>query len=52
MQHVIIGAGPAGVVAAESIRKFDKSSTVTLVSNESERPYSRLAIPRFLQGTI
>ncbi|MES9948709.1 MAG: FAD/NAD(P)-binding oxidoreductase [Candidatus Thiodiazotropha sp.] len=52
MQHVIIGAGPAGVVAAESIRKFDKSSTVTLVSNESERPYSRLAIPRFLQGVI
>jgi NAD(P)H-nitrite reductase large subunit len=52
MQHVIIGAGPAGVVAAESIRKFDRSSTVTLVSNESERPYSRLAIPRFLQGEI
>ncbi|MES9992790.1 MAG: FAD/NAD(P)-binding oxidoreductase [Candidatus Thiodiazotropha sp.] len=52
MQHVIIGAGPAGVVAAESIRKFDKSSTVTLVSNEAERPYSRLAIPRLLQGKI
>jgi NADPH-dependent 2,4-dienoyl-CoA reductase/sulfur reductase-like enzyme len=52
MQHVIIGAGPAGVIAAESIRKFDRSSTVTLVSNESERPYSRLAIPRFLQGEI
>ncbi len=52
MQHVIIGAGPAGVIAAESIRKFDKSSTVTLVSNESERPYSRLAIPRFLRGEI
>ncbi|MES9945859.1 MAG: FAD/NAD(P)-binding oxidoreductase [Candidatus Thiodiazotropha sp.] len=52
MQHVIIGAGPAGVVAAESIRKFDKSSTVTLISNESERPYSRLEIPRFLQGKI
>ncbi|MES9970076.1 MAG: FAD/NAD(P)-binding oxidoreductase [Candidatus Thiodiazotropha sp.] len=52
MQHVIIGAGPAGVVAAESIRKYDKSSTVTLISNESERPYSRLAIPRFLQGKI
>ncbi|MEW8506417.1 MAG: FAD/NAD(P)-binding oxidoreductase [Candidatus Thiodiazotropha sp.] len=52
MQHVIIGAGPAGVVAAESIRRFDKSSTVTLVSNEAERPYSRLAIPRLLQGKI
>lgn len=52
MQHLIIGAGPAGVVAAESIRKYDSSSTVTLISNEPDRPYSRLAIPHFLQGKI
>lgn len=48
MQHVIIGAGPTGVVAAESIRKFDPSSTVTMVGDEPERPYSRMAIPYYL----
>ena len=52
MQHVIIGAGPAGVVAAESIRKYDVSSTVTIVGDEPERPYSRMAIPYYLVGQI
>lgn len=52
MQHVIIGAGPAGVVAAESIRQYDVSSTVTLVGDEPERPYSRMAIPYYLVGQI
>ena len=52
MQHVIIGAGPAGVVAAEAIRTFDVSSTVTLVGDEPERPYSRMAIPYYLVGQI
>ena len=52
MQHVIIGAGPAGVVAAEAIRKYDVSATVTLVGDEPERPYSRMAIPYYLVGQI
>ena len=52
MQHVIIGAGPAGVVAAESIRKADPSAKVTLIGNEPENPYSRMAIPYYLVGQI
>lgn len=52
MQHVIIGAGPAGVVAAEAIRDFDPSSSVTLLGDEPERPYSRMAIPYYLVGQI
>ena len=52
MQHVIIGAGPAGVVAAEAIRQFDVSSSVTLVGEENEHPYSRMAIPYYLVGKI
>jgi NAD(P)H-nitrite reductase large subunit len=52
MQHVIIGAGPAGVVAAEAIRDLDESSTVTLLGDEPERPYSRMAIPYYLVGQI
>ena len=52
MKHVILGAGPAGVVAAESLRKIDANSKITLVGNESEPPYSRMAIPYLLAGNI
>jgi len=52
MHHVILGAGPAGVVAAETIRKNDGDSQITLVSGEDEPPYSRMAIPYFLAGDI
>ena len=52
MRHVIIGAGPAGVVAAEQLRKLDPEGTVTLVGEEPEPPYSRMAIPYLLMGRI
>ncbi len=48
MQHVIIGAGPAGVVAAEQLRKLDPECRITLVGDEPEPPYSRMAIPYYL----
>lgn len=52
MRHVIIGAGPAGVVAAEHLRKLDKNCSITLIGDEPEPPYSRMAIPYFLTGNI
>lgn len=52
MHHVIIGAGPAGVVAAENLRKFDPASSITLLGAEDKPPYSRMAIPYFLVGNI
>ncbi len=52
MQHVIIGAGPAGVVAAEHLRKLDASCGITLLGGEGKPPYSRMAIPYFLVGDI
>lgn len=52
MQHLIIGAGPAGVVAAESIRKLDRNASITLIGDEQEPPYSRMAIPYLLEGNI
>ena len=48
MQHVIVGAGPAGVVAAEALRKLDPSASVTIVGDEPEPPYSRMALPYYL----
>ncbi|MCK5669140.1 MAG: NAD(P)/FAD-dependent oxidoreductase, partial [Gammaproteobacteria bacterium] len=52
MRHVIIGAGPAGVIAAETIRKTDPSSSITIIGAEKETPYSRMAIPYLLHGRI
>ena len=52
MQHVIVGAGPAGVVAAETLRKGDRVADIILIGDEPEPPYSRMAIPYVLEGMI
>ncbi len=52
MHHLIIGAGPAGVRAAEALRELDPTAKVTLIDGEGEAPYSRMAIPYFLTGKI
>ena len=52
MQHVIVGAGPAGVVAAETLRKGDRAADIVLIGDEPEPPYSRMAIPYVLEGMI
>ncbi len=48
MNHLIIGAGPAGVIAAETLKKLAPDSNVTLIGAEPEPPYSRMAIPYYL----
>jgi NAD(P)H-nitrite reductase large subunit len=52
MKHVILGAGPAGVIAAETIRKHAPADGITIVGDEPEAPYSRMAIPYLLMGRI
>ena len=52
MQHIIIGAGPAGVVAAETLRKADPDAGITIIGDEPEPPYSRMAIPYYLMENI
>jgi NADPH-dependent 2,4-dienoyl-CoA reductase/sulfur reductase-like enzyme len=52
MHHILIGAGPAGVVAAETLRKLDPGCQITLVGDEPEPPYSRMAIPYLLVENI
>ncbi len=52
MKHLIIGNGPAGVVAAEALRRADPAAEVVLVGDENEPPYSRMAIPYLLTGNI
>ena len=52
MRHVIIGAGPAGVVAAETLRRHDPSSDIVILADEPEPPYSRMALPYMLAGNV
>jgi len=52
MRYVIIGNGPAGVVAAETLRKCDQHGSIVLIGDEPEPPYSRMAIPYLLMGEI
>ena len=52
MKHVILGAGPAGVIAAETLRKNAPNDEVVIVGDEPEAPYSRMAIPYLLTGQI
>jgi len=50
--HVILGAGPAGVIAAETIRKLSPHDQITIIGDEPEPSYSRMAIPYLLMGNI
>jgi NADPH-dependent 2,4-dienoyl-CoA reductase/sulfur reductase-like enzyme len=52
MRQVIIGNGPAGVIAAETLRAQRLDDDITLVGDEPEPPYSRMAIPYLLAGDI
>jgi len=52
MQHVILGNGPAGVIAAETVRKHRPDDRIVVIGDEPEPPYSRMAIPYLLMGDI
>jgi NAD(P)H-nitrite reductase large subunit len=52
MNHVIVGAGPAGVVAAESLRRLQADANIVIVGDEPEPPYSRMALPYMLIKNI
>ncbi len=52
MKHIIIGAGPAGVIAAETLRRTDPAAEITIIGSEPEAPYSRMALPYLLAEDI
>ena len=51
-RYVLIGAGPASVRAAETLRKADADCSITMIGQEKESPYSRMALPYYLSGMI
>ncbi|MEE9500083.1 MAG: FAD-dependent oxidoreductase, partial [Candidatus Omnitrophota bacterium] len=52
MNYVIIGGSAAGVTACETIRKHDKKSSITLISDEALALYSRCLLTYLIAGTI
>ena len=52
MDYVIVGAGPAGVIAAETLRRTDPAGSITVIGDEPEPPYSRMAIPYLLAENV
>ena len=49
MNYVIIGAGAAGLSAAEELRKLDPAARITILSAEPEI-YSRCMLHQYLGG--
>ena len=49
---VILGAGIAGLTAAEEARRQSADVEITLVSREKSLPYFRLNLTRFLAGEV
>jgi len=49
---VIVGAGIAGVSAAETIHRESPAAVITLLSKEPDLPYFRLNLTRYLAGDI
>jgi NAD(P)H-nitrite reductase large subunit len=52
LDYVIIGNSAAGVAAAESIRKIDKKSKISIFTDEKYFNYSKPLITYFLSGKL
>lgn len=48
--YVIIGGSAAGMAAAQSIREQDPNGSITVLSEEPDRPYFRPLIPYMVTG--
>ncbi|MCK5125598.1 MAG: FAD-dependent oxidoreductase [candidate division Zixibacteria bacterium] len=52
MHYVIIGNGVAGINAANQLRKRDETSSITIISKESDHFFSRTALMYVLCGQM
>lgn len=52
MRHLIIGNGVAGTTAALTIRKFDRESEITIISEEAYPFYSRIRLIDYLADEV
>lgn len=52
MKYVIIGNSAAGISAAKEIRARDKTSDITIITEEAHPLYSRIRLPELFSGKI
>src|SRR3989304_3789445 len=50
--YLIIGSGPAGITAAENIRKLDTQAGITVISAERMPMFYRPRIPEYAVGKL
>jgi nitrite reductase (NADH) large subunit len=50
MRYVVVGSGPAGVSAAEEIRKTDPDSPITMITMDSHPAYSPVMLTYWMSG--
>jgi len=50
--HILIGAGIAGLTAAETIRAHDSAATITMIGDEPHEFYSRPGLAYLLRGDV
>jgi len=50
VDYLIIGGGIAGTTAAETIRSKDPQTSITILTEESTRLYSRVLLPHYLRN--
>ncbi len=51
-KHLIIGAGPAALAAAQAIRNISKTAEITLINREELPPYSPTVLPYLFSGEL
>ena len=49
--YIIIGAGVAGISAAENIRRLDPEADIKVINGEDYPFYRRLSLSTYLQGS-
>ena len=52
MKVVIVGAGAAGMSAAETISDHDASVQLSVISKDRGLPYSPVALPEYIEGRV
>ncbi len=52
MKIVIIGNSAAGLSCLEAFRNHDQTSTVTVITYEGSKPYSRVMLPYYLREKV
>ena len=52
MHHLILGAGGAGLAAAQAIRSRDENARITIATRDEHLPYSLCSLPSLLAGEL